>query len=283
MNLQPMLVNIDLSTVDVHPNLQRPVNELHVRRIVRDFNSDAFGILTVAPRADVPGRFWVVAGGHRAEAAKRMGVTHVLCVVMSDSSDQAMAQAYMDEQTQRNQHPTIKHRIALVAGDPVATGTDDVCTEHGFHIPTTGGGNTYKSRGTVACIKPLYALYGDGVLGEALEILNDAFDASFESAQGWLIAPLGKFLVHKNDCVKDGMCKYDRQSFITALRRTGVPDLRSAINARKSFTSETNAFAGADVLIGIYNKGKRTGRIPSLDYAEYTRKAKSAGKNPKAA
>lgn len=271
---QPTYQNIALDKVKVHPDLQRPINESWVKRIMKAWNADAFGMPIVAVNLQEQGGYWIVSGQHRIEAARRLGMSHVFCLVMSESSEEAMARVYIDEQTQREQHPLVKHRIALAANVPTAVGAQDVCDELGYVIPT---GKTAKSsgRGVIQAIKPLYLLYDRGDLREVLTIIDMAFDKEYLACQGWALSSFGTFLLHVARYRKANPAAYDRDRFVANLRREGIAAIYGRYAARKQADSVVSNIAGAGVLVDVYNRGRRVGRLPMIDsYAtEVTRAA----------
>lgn len=257
---------IALECVEVHPDLQRPISEAHVKRIMEKWNSSAFGVPIVAPQEGRPGWFWCVSGQHRMEAARRLGITHVVCTVMPSSSEEAMARVYMDEQTQREQHPLVKHRIALAAEDTTACGVQDMCDELGYTIPTTSRGG--QTSGLLRSVKLLYSLYDRGLLRDTLTIVDAAFDKRVEACHGRILNAIGAFLGYARMCEKNGTATYDQAAFIAALSKAGIVAVTNAYNARRMHGIEVgnNSTIGCAVMVELYNRGRRTRRMPLPGY-----------------
>ena len=66
------LISVDLLTTDM--TYQSPVKESHVKDIVKNFNTEATGIITVSHR---DGKYHVTDGQHRVEVYKRMGIKYI--------------------------------------------------------------------------------------------------------------------------------------------------------------------------------------------------------------
>lgn len=272
---QPSFQSIALDHVRPHPDLQRPINEAWVKRIMKAWNPDAFGVPILAPIIGEPGWFWCVAGQHRLEAAKRLGMSHVFCSIMADSSEEAMAQAYIDEQAQREQHPLIKHRIALAANNPTAVGVQSTCERMDYRIPSAGVDRT-SARGVIQAMRPAYQLFERGTLEDVLRIIDLAFDKNYLACQGWFLGSLGTFLIHADRCKRNNTGTYDEAAFIEALRREAITSVYNRWAARKGVDSAAGNVSGACVLVDVYNKGRRTKRLPMVDSIHFTASDKAA-------
>ena len=75
-------ISIDKIKVDIQ--VQRELQETHVSRILKKFDPQAFGRLTVSLRED--GYYYCSDGQHRLECAKQLGLKEVPCIVVSNIS-----------------------------------------------------------------------------------------------------------------------------------------------------------------------------------------------------
>lgn len=75
-------INVDKIKVDIA--VQRELQENHVAKILKKFDPQAFGRLTVSLRED--GFYYCSNGQHRLECAKRLGLSEVPCVVVNNYS-----------------------------------------------------------------------------------------------------------------------------------------------------------------------------------------------------
>lgn len=75
---------IDVNKIKIDIAVQREMQESHVSKILKKFDPQAFGRLTVSPRED--GYYYCSDGQHRLECAKRLGLKEVPCVVINNYS-----------------------------------------------------------------------------------------------------------------------------------------------------------------------------------------------------
>lgn len=116
---------------------QRKVSTKRVHEIVRNFNSDTFGIITVALREN--GDLYVVDGQHRVSAIKRMQEEgenqEVLCVVISGWTSTEEAKFFSESQRSRATiTPGQAHHAEVFAHDPTAAAIDVAVRSAGYHI-----------------------------------------------------------------------------------------------------------------------------------------------------
>lgn len=75
---------IKLDKIKVDIQVQRELQETHVSRILKKFDPQAFGRLTVSLRED--GYYYCSDGQHRLECARQLGLSEVPCVVVHNGS-----------------------------------------------------------------------------------------------------------------------------------------------------------------------------------------------------
>lgn len=86
---------IDLALLEIHPRVQRSLDERHVQDIVDHFNTVALNPLTVM--FSTTGRHrkrWVIDGQHTMEAARRKGVTEMWCKVVGVHSNREINEIF---------------------------------------------------------------------------------------------------------------------------------------------------------------------------------------------
>jgi len=75
---------IDVNLIKIDISVQREMQENHVAKILKKFDPQAFGRLTVSLRED--GYYYCSNGQHRLECAKRLGLKEVPCIVIKNNS-----------------------------------------------------------------------------------------------------------------------------------------------------------------------------------------------------
>lgn len=156
---------------------QRKVSSPHVRAIVRNFNSDTFGIITVALRED--GSLYVVDGQHRVIAIRSMQAEgdnqEVQCVVIAGWTSVQEAQFFSESQRNRKGiTPGQAHNAEVYAQDEVAVAIETAVRNAGFRI----SGQVDGEGGQIKAVGALYRItraYGAAILSNTLLICAAAW------------------------------------------------------------------------------------------------------------
>lgn len=163
---------VAVSEMYVDPTYQRPLDERHVDKIVRKYAPELWMPLLVAP---MPRGYAVVEGQHRYEAAKRLGIMLLPCVVKHMTQAEQAAWFIRSNESRKPVSRLHKHRALVLAGDSVAMALDRAATSAGVRI---GSGNHLAFR----CMEALYyvvsterKLKQDGIVSRALSILFRAW------------------------------------------------------------------------------------------------------------
>lgn len=75
---------IDTNLIKIDISVQRELQETHVSKILKKFDPQAFGRLTVSKRED--GFYYCSDGQHRLNVARRLGLSEVPCIVVNSHS-----------------------------------------------------------------------------------------------------------------------------------------------------------------------------------------------------
>lgn len=251
--------------------LQRPMDEAHVERIVNNWNDAAFGAPILSfrehgnrgPRGEA---FAIVSGQHRIEAARRVGRTRVFCAVVDGLSTADEARLFNDEDRRKQQSPLHKFHLARQAGDTEAVTIWEICNDAGFIIARDGGD---KSKRSVRCVRALYAAQRRGNLGATMRIIAAAFDYDAKACQAEVVNGLSMALAMRPSIDHGRMATRMRTAGSTMIMQRYAMS-RAADGAAK----ESNCGAPltmANVLIGVYNFALRDGKIDAISFSE-TRK-----------
>lgn len=148
-----------------------------VGRIAEGFRWSAFQAVLAAP--DGAKRWLVLDGQHRVEAARRVGIKEVPCVVVAAGSIAEQAAAFVQANRDRVAvNPFALYHAQLVAGDVRAQAIDRVCKEIGLSIPRYAClADQLKPGQTLALgsIGQLVARYGEGGASLIVGAVADAY------------------------------------------------------------------------------------------------------------
>lgn len=229
---------------------QRQLRVSNVTKIVKNYNPVGFGLLQVSHR---DGRYFVFDGQHRLEAAKRLKMTTVECLVYEGMSyeDEANAWKYFNSASTK---PTQLDRakVELITGDPVAVELDRCVSRTDFYIDyenqgANGGIKAYLT------LKKIFIDHGEMNLTHTLQILRAAYGLERKAFQESTLFGISNFLIQYS-----ANEKYDEKWLIKRLEDTGIDNLISMINQNKKMFNVTKKEAATSVFLQIYNKNKVT-------------------------
>lgn len=147
-----------------------------IGRVTETFYWPLFGAVIVAIDE---GEHWVIDGQHRVEAARRIGIDKVLCIVVVVGSKAEAARAFVGANRDRvAPTPYALHHALVAAGDPDAVAINDVCRRAGVEIPrypiplqSLKPNQTL----TIGAIRSSISRLGGGATVSALKTLREAF------------------------------------------------------------------------------------------------------------
>lgn len=134
---RPELTWLPVKLLSVDPTYQRTLDsrrsERAICQIVEKFRWACFGTVLVCPCED---GWRIIDGQHRVEAAKRLGIATVPCIVVPEASVAEQASIFLSTNLTRvsvNIYALFHARIA--AGEPVALATVELCKQALLTIP----------------------------------------------------------------------------------------------------------------------------------------------------
>ena len=149
------LLPLDLMMVDY--SYQRPTKS-RVQKIATDFNPNKCGFLLVSYR-EPDGKFAIIDGGNRFEAAKLIGLPSLPCQILTDLSVEEEALVFAaqnDNRTRLDANDLLKAQVC--AGNESAVGFWNLCNEFGIRLCNKGA-----AVNTLACIHRARKLYKENV------------------------------------------------------------------------------------------------------------------------
>jgi hypothetical protein len=199
---------------------QRPVEDFRVQKIAESFDETLFGVLEVSRRNGVCAVF---DGQHRLEAAKRLGMSVVPCLVHEGLDPEAEAKLFVRLQRERkNINPNDRFKARLFYRDPVALALQQLANDAGFEIKTNAadaGPDAWRIR-AVSALERVYNAYGPEHVTATLVAIKDWWGGDRKSTDGALLEGVAYFLKAYDGGIRDDHVARLRETPpVTILRR----------------------------------------------------------------
>jgi hypothetical protein len=238
--------------LDVEPLAQREFRPANAEKIVKNYDPDKVGILTVSSR---DGHLYVTDGQHRRAALIELGLgdVPVPCNVWEDRTIGDDAKQFVAYNVDNTKVGAIDaFRVKVVAGDEEAMAIKTVLDEFDLRVTYSAGVND------ISAIGALYWVYrrgGNVLLVRTLTLIEATWNRDRQGRDGNIIKAVALIL----DKV-DGLL--DVESFALKVQADSTP-------GRVLGTARTHAMAtrkalyvqAAEVMINIYNKQRSKNRV----------------------
>jgi hypothetical protein len=251
------IINVAVSELRIHPVAQRRVVKSHLRRIAATLDLDAIGTIHVVHYA-IKGvlAYWVIDGQHRVEALRHHGFGEwKVKAEIHQCDDDATASALFLKLNRRaavGAFDLFANEVS--SGDEAAVNVVEICAAQGLTV------DRQARDGNIACVNALRSLWNidqGETLGETLRVLVTAAGPKKDAVEGKLVAGLGRFLATFNGEV-------DREILATKIAKyPGGPAalLGNAKGLQKLRGNQSLASCVTEILVDVYNSGRRSGRI----------------------
>ena len=173
----PKIAWISIEVLAADPRYQRSIesrgSQANIKHIAEQFSWALFGAATVV---EVEDGYSVIDGQHRIEAARRLGISDVPCLVVEADSVAAQARLFVAANKNRVAlTPLAIHAAMVTAEDPKALGVKAACDAAGVEIlPYPVQVSLMKKGGQTLAIGALNAAYkqhGGDALEQALKLI----------------------------------------------------------------------------------------------------------------
>ena len=253
---KPEVRMVAISDLIVDEDYQREAIAAHVAGIAKNFDEDAFGVVTAAERTD--GSLHPVDGLQRLTSAAECGATHVPCVIAKSEGPQWEAALFKKLNTRRGLTTAQLFKTAVCAGDQDALAVYGAITAAGLNVRGIKSNNRRQSVGGVKQCQTAYRRMGGGEAGaahvtEVLKILRTTWadqhpDAALHCA---VIGGLAFFLRRFGDHVL-------RKRLIQKMERLTPNKLMALYGDIMKMMSGTTRDEGVGkAFFHVYNKGLR--------------------------
>ena len=234
---------IEVSKIAIDKSYQRGVNQLKVKKIIKNFNMNAFGTLLVSKRNDDDDEYFLVDGQHRLSAAEVKSIKNVPCCVIYGLNQQEEAELFVELNSNRYQVRSMdKFKAKVAAEDEKTLEMIEIMNKHGFKRNLMNSGCiTTRRKGYItnfSVIEMIYNNKGADFLDYVLRIIKAIWgynDGTFDTdaVRRDTIEGIYTFLVKYTKDI-------DEKRFIEKMRRTEAIKLIHEQNKNQS----------------IYGKGK---------------------------
>lgn len=194
----------------------RPLSEKRAAKLAAEFDRRAVGVLLLSMRDD--GRYAIIDGQHRADAALRAGVTELDAYVYIDLTIEDEARLYRQFGDYLKQSARDRYFAAIAERQPEALAIERLLKEYGLRVTNDSG--QQHGVAAVGAIWRVSETWGPHILRETFSLLVDAFDGDPLALVGPSIVGAAMFL----DRFMTNPA-YSRKRLITRLQRAGAAKL----------------------------------------------------------
>lgn len=177
----PKLAWIEPARLSADPRYQRSIegkrSQANIARIVEDFSWALFGAATVAETAAEEGEpaLRIIDGQHRVEAARRLGISHVPCLLVEVATLAEAARIFVRANRDRVALTPLAIHAALVeAGDAEACSIKFCCDAAGVELlryPVQVRSMKAGQTMAIGTIRQVRNWWGEAALTEALRLV----------------------------------------------------------------------------------------------------------------
>lgn len=187
---KPKVKSIRPSELTVDETIQRPLNEVRVRQISRDFMLHAVGTVCVSQREG--GELIVIDGRHRTEAMKRNGLDNYINAEVFEGLTLADEAALFRVRNNTEKVGFMdRFRVRLIEGDEIALGVQELAKKLGWGVV---GNDTDLPQ--IQSVKKLESIYrNDPIVAEwVLRIVTETWNHDVQSVDHRILGGLDMFL-----------------------------------------------------------------------------------------
>lgn len=253
---KPFIKEIPAQQIKVDPRVQRALIPTRVKALADKLDLDALGILLVSRRAK--GDYYVLDGQHRLEALKHhdLGEWEVTCNVYDGLSLAQEAEFFRRHNDTRAITPYDDFEKGLLAGDEECLDINRILGKNGFKMASSGRDGVISA---VVKTREIYRWDDGKILDATLSILVGAWGHRAASVEKPILGGVAKVLRIYGP-------ELDRSKLIQKLAKNtgGASGVLGKARALRDIYAESVESLVAKVVVGIYNQGRRTGRLADL-------------------
>ncbi len=255
---------IPLRELFVDPVVQRALNQGWASQIAKEFDPDHMGVVTVSERAD--GRYAVIDGQHRIAAVRQLfddDTQKIECKVHRGLTTEEEAAMFVGLNNFKRPSGVQLFLKNVIAGDPEAVEINDIVKRQGFRV------NGAATDGNITCVGALQSIYhGFGghkapanptLLTQTMIVVKNAWGISKDGANGSVVEGVALLIA-----ARAKMLDYADLSHRLATFPGGPSGLLGRARGVAAVSGGRIPLAVADVIVDIYNKGRRICKLDPL-------------------
>ena len=255
---------IPLKHLFIDPQVQRSLKEKWVDKLVRDFDPDLLDIISVSDRGN--GTYAVIDGQHRVAAVRRLFSDDnqmVECKVYKGLAIHEEAARFVGKAETLGMAPSVKFIQKVKARDKEAVAIDTIVRECGYKIAH------YSGDGVLSCVSSLRSVYrgfsddnsieNPTLLRQTLTVIRATWGNSGQGLHSMIVAGIGRLIASRSKAI----CYPDLIARMASFPG-GAGGILGRARGLQALVGGSVPAAVADVLIDVYNKGKRQNKIEPL-------------------
>lgn len=244
---------VRLGDITIDQRVQRNVDQTRVAAIAKGFNWAAFGVPALSRREDRV-TLVILDGMHRIEGGKAAGFIDATPQMRVHTGLTLAEEAalFLELNNTRKPMPVDLFRIGVTSGDRDLIMMNRLIEHHGL-VVAHAGRTAFRA---VTAIRRIYGI-DEMAATRALDVCVRAWGVHSDSVQGSIYEGMGLFFIRYGDGpnaeeLADRLKKYPG----------GASGLLGAARGLAKIRSVSIPNAVADILVGEYNKGRRTRALP---------------------
>ena len=236
---------LPLESLSVPRAYQREERPHLVRKIIREFDADLVGLLTVVRDRD--GAQWILDGQHRWLALVGLGYESARCEVFHEVPLRRQAEIFSGRNGDRlPTHPRDAFRSDHAAGHPDVVAIASVLLKHGYRLPLA---NEKGAADCFVCVSTLREVHDWGLLDPAVGLIHESWPQDAMATQAPILEGLAACL-HLYPAV-------DRSELRRRLARHFPDEILRRARVRLANDLDRRLWAhAAHVMVDLYNRGR---------------------------
>ena len=235
------LISVDLLTTDM--TYQSPVKESHVKDIVKNFNLEAVGIITVSHR---DGKYHVTDGQHRVEVYKRKGIKYIYAEVHEGLTQEEEAEMYILLNKAPNKSVNSIGKADLATGETYAVDIEYYVNKAGLQVDYDKSGSVKKTISAYGTLKTIYKKHGGEHLYDVLTLSKEIYGNSYHELKAWNLKGTSDFIVT--------FPQHDRNRLRAVVSKHDFKDIERMTSRKSVEIGKTKQKSLPYVLVDLYNK-----------------------------
>lgn len=250
---KPELKQLPVQDLIVDPNVQRALDRSRASRIAEELDMHAIGVITVSRRTN--GSYHVVDGQHRVEALRLAGGDNekVTCRIFDGLTIEGEAKLFRLLNNTTKLQAIDKFRVRVVEGEPTAVDISQILAAHGWKVNLQSTAGYFSA---VAAAERIYLRDRDA-FERTIVTVTRAWGHDAAAVDGRLVEGIGLVYARYGDALGDA-------DLVEKLARYpgGPGHLLGNARGMKDLMRITLVVAVADIVVELYNKGRRTRAVP---------------------